>query len=143
MRSCGACDATIDACLSAEVQEERRSRQAAAASAETATQSQMQVEIRSMRALRFGDSKKLVVHTWPARPSTRSYQPARLGRPLVLDRVGVGLGLPVARFTWSCLGSSTLRWRFLRLLQAASPTLLDSDSFMNNAIARVCLPVPA
>lgn len=50
----------------------RSSRQAGAA--ETATQSQMQVEIRSMRAVRFGDSKKLVVHTWPARPPTRSYQ---------------------------------------------------------------------
>lgn len=48
------------------------------------SQSQMQVAIRSMRAVRFGDSKKLVLHTWPARPPTRSYQGPRLGRPLVL-----------------------------------------------------------
>lgn len=112
MRSCGACDATIAACLSAtvaaEVQEEWRRSSGQAGTAETATQSQMQVEIRSMRAVRFGDSKKLVVHTWPARPPTRSYQSWATWlstcprQSLQLD----SSGLPVARFTWSCLGST-------------------------------------
>lgn len=107
-------------------------RKTAGGGGEMQLQSQMQVAIRSMRAVRFGDSKKLVLHTWPARPPTRSYQGPRLGRPLVLPETEAeaethsGSTLAVSHGHASDYSlQSTLRWRFLQLLWQRQLPLLN------------------
>lgn len=109
------------------------------------SQSQMEVEIRSMRAVCFGDSKKLVLHTWPARPPTRSYQGPRLGLHLVVR-------LSCQRQRQRHTHTVEVPWPFHMVMPrtteylalalpsatvAAAASSLDSDSFMNNAFGRM------